>query len=196
MSYPQGWKKFCSWRKEVSVELLPNHLNMSELNRFAARFRLAKSYEGLIMKDYPDASTLAYGSVFGLFLTYSAFEQLYKALGSPNRVIVREWAINDETIAKKLRKSTKILSFIEKKVDSDQLRSRIKQFNQKEHNNILVIAQAVRHLVAHGMMSIHSGNVKPNTVKNFCDLLTYAVEEKTQFCFDELVLSLCNIYLK
>lgn len=192
MSYPQGWKNFCSWRKETSVEFLPNHLNMSELNRFAARFRLAKSYEGLIMKDYPDASISAYGSVFGLFLTYSAFEELYKALNSPNKVIVDEWAINDEIIAQKLRKSPKIITFIQEKVDSTKLRSRIQQFHDKEHDNILVIAQAVRHLVAHGIMSIHSGNVKPNTVQNFCDLLTHSVQEKTQLCFDELVLSLCH----
>lgn len=31
MKYPQGWKKFCNWRKENPETPLPSHINLSEL---------------------------------------------------------------------------------------------------------------------------------------------------------------------
>ena len=128
MKYPQGWKKFCNWRKKNPAISLPSHLNLSELNRFAARFRLAQSYEGMILTDYPESTVDAYSSLFGVFLAYSALEQLYKAVGKPGDSIITEWAIIDKENADKLRRSSQILTFLHDKVSSDQLKKKIDEF--------------------------------------------------------------------
>jgi len=189
MSYPEGWSTFCQWRQENPEISLPEKLNLSEINRFAARFRLAQSYEGINLKDYPESSVEAYGSLFGVFLAYSALEQLYKALGKPNRIIADEWAINELKIANKLRRSKRLLIFIHDKLDSHKLKDKVIKFQEKENNNILVIAQAMRHLVAHGIMTIHAGRIAPQTTINFCNSVKQCVNDKSQICFTEYVLN-------
>ena len=189
MNYLQGWGTFCQWKRENPEIPLPETLNLSEINRFAARFRLAQSYEGINLKDYPESSIEAYGSLFGVFLAYSALEQLYKAVGKPNNVIADEWAIKEPKIANKLRKSKRLLIFIHEKLDSRRLKDKIIKFQEKENDNILVIAQAMRHLVAHGIMTIHAGRIKPQTTINFCNSVKQCVNDKSQICFTEYILN-------
>ena len=189
MSYPQGWDTFCQWRQENPEIPLPETLNLSEINRFAARFRLAQSYEGINLKDYPELAIEAYGSLFGVFLAYSALEQLYKAVGKPNKIIADEWAINEPKIANKLRRSKRLLIFIHDKLYPSKLKNKVIQFQDKENNNILVIAQAMRHLVAHGIMTIHAGRISPKTTINFCNSVKQCVNDKSQICFTEYILN-------
>lgn len=190
MNYPLDWHKFCNWQKNNPEENLAPNISLGELNRFAARFRMAKSYQGLMLEGYPEASTAAYSSVLGVFLAYSALEQLYKAVGEPGSRIADEWGIYEDNISKKLKRSTRILNFLEEKVTSDQLKKRISKFTQGEDENILVIAQAVRHLVAHGMMSVHPKQVKPQTIENFCQKLTEILHLKTEDYFQEYIIKL------
>ena len=190
MNYPQGWDTFWQLIRENPNITFPPNLNHSELNRFAARFRLAQSYQGMNLDGYPEQSIEAYSSLLGVFLSYSAIEQLYKALGNPGKDIVEEWAIDEPEIAKKLRRFTKILTFLHAQVNP-KLKQRIDEFRQQENknHNILIIAQALRHLVAHGMMTIHAGDVKPQTTIDFCNSVRQCVNNKTQICFTEYVLN-------
>lgn len=190
MNYPKDWDNFCHWLKNNSKENLDPNIKISELNRFAARFRLGKSYQGLSLADYPEASVSAYSSVLGVFLAYSALEQLYQAVGNPKSKIANEWAIYDADVYKKLRRSTRILGFLQEKVTSKSLKNEIGKFIEGQDKNILPICQAVRHLVAHGVMTIHSRKVKPQTMENFCKQLTEVLHIKTQSCFYESVINL------
>ena len=80
MSYPSQWQTFCRWHRANGIAALPAHLDLPKLNRFAARYRLAKSFRGLDVEGYANASTGdAYSSVMLAFLAYSALEQLHEA---------------------------------------------------------------------------------------------------------------------
>ncbi|MGI0482787.1 hypothetical protein ACN4EE_18625 [Geminocystis sp. CENA526] len=192
MTYPDGWKEFCYWRKMNPDAPLPDGVNLSELYRFAARYRLSYSYQGINLQDYPEQSVEAYGCLLGVFLAYSAFEQLYKAVGLTQirgKHIVEEWSIEDKSIAEELRKRYKVIDFLHDKVSADQLKQRIMEFQLGNNHNILVLATAIRHLVAHGVMTVHGGNVNSKTTIAFCSMLKECVDNKTQHCFENYVLN-------
>jgi len=196
MNDPNGWQEFCAWYRNKSKEdpnySLPVPLNTGKLNRFAARFRLGRSYRGLNLEGYPESSVTAYSSVLGVFFAYSALEQLYVAVGQPGDTILDVWAIYDPNLSAHLRKSSKILSFLQTQVN-DKLAERIEKFTAYRDDNLLVLAAAVRQLVAHGIMTIHSGGVTPETVQNFCHILTSSVYLKSEECFKKYVMAKCQI---
>jgi len=192
MAYLDGWKEFCYWIKMNPNAPLPDGVNLSELYRFAARYRLSYSYQGINLQDYPEQSVEAYGCLLGVFLAYSAFEQLYKAVGLTQikgKHIVEEWAIEHESIAEELRKKRKVIDFLHDKVHAPKLKERIMEFQLGNNHNILVLALAIRNLVAHGVMTVHGGNVNSKTTIGFCSMLKECVDNKTQHCFENYVLS-------
>ncbi|AFZ54696.1 MAG: hypothetical protein Kow0091_21220 [Geminocystis sp.] len=192
MAYLDGWKEFCYWIKMNPDAPLPDGVNLSELYRFAARYRLSYSYQGINLQDYPEQSVEAYGCLLGVFLAYSAFEQLYKAVGLTQirgKHIVEEWAIENESIAEELRKSHRVIDFLHDKVDTNGLKRRIIEFKLGNNHNILILAQSIRHLVAHGVMTVHGGNVNSKTSIGFCNILKENLDNKTQYCFENYVLN-------
>jgi hypothetical protein len=52
---------------------------------------------------------------------------------------------------------------------------------------VLIIAQALRHLIAHGIMTIYVENVSAKISINFCNLVKKSVLDKTQDCFTEYI---------
>lgn len=110
----------------------------------------------------------------GVFLAYSAFEQLYKAVGLQQikeKHIVEEWAIENESIAEELRKKHRVIDFLHDKVDGTSLKGKIIHFKKGDNHNILILAQAIRHLIAHGIMTIHGGILNPKLLLIFVILL-------------------------
>ncbi|MEO0758544.1 MAG: hypothetical protein AAFY78_16915 [Cyanobacteria bacterium J06648_16] len=79
MPYPPNWTKFCQWKRENGIDTLPENISLAELNRFAARYRLATSFQGIEIHGYPSATIQGYSAVVGAFLAYSTLEQLHKA---------------------------------------------------------------------------------------------------------------------
>jgi hypothetical protein len=80
--YPPGWFE---WTQLVKARRRPTHLGLKcgfvELNRFAHRYRLARSFRGVSLASYSSETAAGYGGLFGVFLLWSAFEQFLKVLG-------------------------------------------------------------------------------------------------------------------
>jgi hypothetical protein len=63
------------------------------------------------------------------------------------------------------------------------------EFQLGNNHNILVLGLAIRNLVAHGVMTVHGGNVHSKTSIGFCNILKENLDNKTQHCFENYVLS-------
>ncbi|MCG8368282.1 MAG: hypothetical protein MJA27_33740 [Pseudanabaenales cyanobacterium] len=175
MSYPPKWKEFCQWRRDnesedQKIKALSKTVSFAELGRFAARYRLASAFERLEVNGYPSATEDAYSAVLKAFLAYSTLEQLHKAIECDQHLIER-WANLAEEPAARLRRAGKILDFLESTMRSQQLRENLDNFRNKETDNCLIVATALRHAVAHGFMTVHPKGTAPQTSERFCESL-------------------------
>lgn len=174
MTYPSQWQTFCKWQRANGIAALPAHFDLPKLNRFAARYRLAKSFRGLDVEGYANASTgEAYSSVMLAFLAYSALEQLHEATkDSPRQHLHDRWADLAISPSAKLRRTKKILLFLQAQMNSKDLRGHLQDFIDSKTENSLYVASALRHAVAHGFMSVHPKGTSPETASRFCDQIS------------------------
>lgn len=171
MSYPSQWQTFCKWHRANGIAALPAHFDLPKLNRFAARYRLAKNFRALDVEGYANVSTgEAYSSVMLAFLAYSALEQLHEATkGNPKQHLHDRWAEQAIAPSAKLRRAKKILLFLQTQMDSPRLRDHLQEFIDGKTDNSLYVASALRNAVAHGFMSVHPKGTSPRTAARFCD---------------------------
>jgi hypothetical protein len=129
MSYPSQWQSFCRWQRANGIVVLPPHFDLPKLNRFAARYRLAKNFRGLDIQGYANASTgKAYSAVMLAFLAYSALEQLHEATREThNQHLHDRWADLATVPSAKLRQTKTILLFLQTHMTSNSLKDRLQE---------------------------------------------------------------------
>lgn len=192
MANPSYWKVFCQWRRENEPLHLPERISNTELNRFAARYRLARAFNGIDADGYAKDTIEAYGALLKVFLAYSALEQFHKAVKpvNPRQRLHDRWASLAVSPAASLRESDAILQFLIKTVRHDRLRDRLIDFQRGNHDNVLIVAMALRHAVAHGFMSVHPEGTSPRVSKTFCQQLSRMLLSISDQAFIELLESL------
>lgn len=195
MSYPPKWNQYCQWLRLNDTQALPTHIRISELNRFAARYRLAANFRGLNIEGYASASTVdAYSAVMSAFLAYSALEQLHDATKQPVKQHLNDrWAELATEVSSKLRRSKRILEFLGQQVESSKLRKNLQNFIDGKNDNALYVATALRHAVAHGVMSVHPNNTSPQSATRFCTHISKMLLSIADHEFNDLVDSLPKI---
>lgn len=192
MTYPSQWQTFCTWQRANGDAALPAHFDLPKLNRFAARYRLAKSFRGLDVEGYANASTgEAYSSVMLAFLAYSALEQLHEATKENSKQHLHDrWADLAIAPSAKLRQAKKILLFLQTQMNSRSLKDHLQEFIDGKTDNSLYVASALRHAVAHGFMSVHPKGTSPGTASRFCDRISAMLITIADAEFTDLVGSL------
>jgi hypothetical protein len=161
-----------AWSKLVKSEV--DGLKTTSINRFIARYRLAKSFSHIEFDGYKDVTVNAYNAIFHLFLSYPALDILFKGI-KQNREIskykksIYSIKIKEEPLAQRLKLNT---AFIEMLISNttDETTAKELEIFQKDpsKNNMMAIARSCRHLTAHGEMSA-AGSTAVNK-KNAADL--------------------------
>lgn len=192
MANPPYWKMFCQWRRENEPLNLPERISNTELNRFAARYRLARAFNGIDADGYAKDTIDAYGALLKVFLAYSALEQFHKAVKPtrPKQRIHDRWESLAVSPAANLRESEAIIQFLINTVSHDRLRNRLIDFQRGSHDNVLIVAMALRHAVAHGFMSVHPEGTSARVSKTFCQQLSRMLLSIADQAFIELLESL------
>lgn len=192
MSNPSYWKVFCQWRRDNEPVTLPENISLSELNRFAARYRLARAFNGIDADGYADDTIDAYGAVLKVFLAYSALEQFHKAVKPvrPKQHLSERWADWATSPAVSLRESEAIIQFLIKTVSSERLRDKLIAFQRGKHDNVLIVATALRNSVAHGFMSVHPEGTSARVSKVFCQQMSRMLLSISDRAFVDLLESL------
>ena len=192
MSNPSYWKIFCQWRRDNEPLNLPENISLAELNRFAARYRLARAFNGIDATGYANDTIEAYGAVLKVFLSYSALEQFHKAVkpSRPRQHLSERWAAWATSPAVSLRESDAIIQFLIKTVSNERLREKLIAFQRGKHDNVLVVATALRHAVAHGFMSVHPEGTSAKVSKIFCQQISRMLLSISDRSFIDLLESL------
>ncbi|WP_055076169.1 hypothetical protein [Pseudanabaena sp. 'Roaring Creek'] len=185
-NYPKAWRRFATQvnqsDRQVSVEL---GNKFDRLARWAARFRLAKSFKKLDLGDHY-ASPLTpqlYSAITRIFLTYTAFETYCRIIGlNPSQETQLEAWQNEQsqtTIIQEIRRldpKHTFSSFLEEHLEGVALKRMMRDFIEGKDVNISFLARCTRHIFAHGVLTAHSSNL---SVKRF--------EEVSQIISDFLI---------
>lgn len=153
--------------------------------RFNARWRIARSYRGLLLEGYRDERTVqGYESLLRLWLAYSTVDQLDSVIG-------RKWltTLPDADLASKLR-TLRIDSLVtNEKVSGMRKQGALDAIHTTD--DLLVFAAALRHAVVHGSgTSAGLGLSKPQARKAVDELserLLLAAEEAYERWIDEML---------
>jgi len=138
------FREFTIWLKaETRTEVASSTLN--KLYRARARHKFAKQFLGLKVDKGTAELVRGYSAGVRLFLCYSAAEAMGDAVGKH----VAGWLIREESLETPLRRIAKPLPQ-RSDVLSKGVRQGVEAFLARDHNNVRVVATALRHLVAHG----------------------------------------------
>ena len=126
---------------------------ITTLNRFCARYRLARSLCGISLDTYSAKTTRTYTSMCSMFLAYTAYEVLLPGARQLRVTGVEDIKTNvvlDSKLSTKLRANTKLQSFLLEHTREPDLKRKLKGFYKGSYDDIVCVAFAVRNLFSHG----------------------------------------------
>ena len=148
------------------------------LTRANARYRLAKSFNGISLEDYSENSIEGYSALMRVFLVYSAYESYLKLITNESKKCKAGKAFlntkKSRQISEKIleldknKKFYKFVSSFSQKYVSEE----IEKFYNKEDHNIVCLLSSIRHIFVHGSLTPHSNKINPKTVQKICNLLS------------------------
>ena len=145
--------------------------------RFANRYRVAKSFRGVILDEYTEKTVNGYSALFKLFLAWSTFEQLLKLLGIryKNEKIKDlcdkyEMLVLCERIKHFDNRKT-FYKFLQNNVDEKHRVQIQKFFDEEKELNISFLISSIRHVFAHGKLTPHSNSSEPTKTTRLCNEL-------------------------
>jgi hypothetical protein len=151
MSNPKSWHKFVS---AVDTGILSAN---SGLNRFAARYKVAYAFKAVEFDKLNAKTSDAYFIAFKLSLAYSALESLEKCeVLKSNRIRI----VNPD-IASKFRSQEGyfLLNFLRLETSNKKLLKNLTEFITGECDDLRVIAETVRHLTFHGILTANGAGI-------------------------------------
>ena len=161
-----------AWSKLVKSNV--HGLETISINRFVARYRLAKSFKSMEFEGYKDVTVSAYNTIFQLFLSYSALDILFKGIKQNKQIAkykksIYSIKIKDEQLAKRLKLNISFMNMLINNTTDDSTKEELVKFHKEPlRTNMMGIARGCRHLTAHGEMSA-AGSTALNK-KNAADL--------------------------
>ena len=167
-TYPPGWHRWVVLKERGK---LPPSLGMQcrheHLNRFAARYRLAKAFHALHLRGYNAATIRSYSALFRVFLVWSAFEQYLKALPCPQEHCLAPFGNHVppgflDTI-RSADENGLFFSFIHARTIRANKRE-VGRYLAGDAINVTYLASSIRHVFAHGVLSAHAGKQEAERV--------------------------------
>lgn len=122
------------------------------LNRFAYRYRLAKSFTGIVAPEV-GRTLLGYDAIMKVFLAYTAFENVYEAakkLRIYGQDVQQKRGHKDLPLAARVRQNAKLKDFLPKYHHEEELKGILDLFFRGRINDIVCICFALRNIFAHG----------------------------------------------
>jgi hypothetical protein len=138
------FREFTIWTKAEQPGHLPEQA-VSRLYRAHARLRVAKRFDGILLRGLSTTLVGGYSAGVRLLLSYSAAESMGGAIGKH----IATWTIRNPDIVVPLRRISAELKDWPIGLNA-KVKEELAAFVLKKHDNIRVPATAMRHLMAHG----------------------------------------------
>lgn len=167
LTHPRAWRRYIQACNGKSPE--------PGLARFAARFHLAKAFDGVTLQGFAQQTEQAYSAAIRAALSYSAVEALDSALGRRTG----QDSLVDAHLAEvyRSRGCQALRKQLESLTQSQAVQRKLVHLATDEgHDDVMPVAAALRHLVFHGDFTAHGGRAAPTKVaRDFMDELASAL---------------------
>jgi hypothetical protein len=173
---------WAAWSGLVDSGATPADIDLkctqADLNRFCARYRVAKAFRGISMEGMTDGTVQGYAALFRLFLAWSAFEKYLDALECKQKNCAKliERALTPSRIAeiRKLDEGNRFFNLISNKLTRKEHVEELEKYRKKSAFNPSYLASAVRHIFVHGHLTPNANGAAPEAVTQICDILSNA----------------------
>lgn len=176
--HPPNWHIFNGSACIAPLSAFGLASTIGDVNRFAARYRVAKCYRGIILESFTQGTAEGYSALFRVLLTWSAFEFFLKAIGVSQRDFDASLAAHDtEGWMNHIRATdagNNFYKFIYERVNSTH-KGELENYFNADPANVTYLASAIRHLTAHGTLTPNADETDPNIVIEICNILSDAL---------------------
>jgi len=145
-----------------------------------ARLKVAKRFDGVRMRRASQNLIRGYTAGMRLLLCYSAAESMGEAIGEK----VTTWEITDEPLLVPLRRLAAPLPD-RSDILHKHIREQVANFIFHKHDNIRVVATALRHLMAHGHFTPTGAGAMTNAGSDAIETLSKHLVAETERRFAE-----------
>ena len=173
--YPSGWHTFGEHALRTGAEFFGFKRDLSEVNRFAARFRAARSFRGIKLDGYSAGTELGYAALCRVLFVYSAFEAYLDVTGntqvSIGPVLAEHGAKPLHDHIRAVDSDDRFYKFIYGRVNASHQRELDSYFND-DPCNVAYLASAIRHIFAHGWLTPSAGGGESTEAERICHALS------------------------
>lgn len=191
-NYPSQWAEFDKHAHCGNPEVLNLAGSMGDVNRFGARFRMAKAFRGLNLDDYSLSSIQGYSALCRVMFTWSAFEQFMKVIDTKQLNLSQLLAKhNTSTLQQQIRLldvDDRLYKFIYDRVNPRH-KAELDNYFNTDPCNVTYLASAIRHLFAHGTLTPNANQVEPRVVVEVCELLSCELIKIMDIEFSERIVN-------
>ena len=147
--------------------------------RFANRFRLATSFQGMNLEGFTEETTTGYSSLTRVFFTWSAFEgytELADDQAPPYRTLFAHHPSKHiRNLAKFCRDQdpeNKLGQFLKDYSQSGYQVTFLEKFREGNDLAVLTHAACIHHIFAHGRLTAHPNGLQAENMTAICDALS------------------------
>ena len=166
------------------------------LTRANARYRVAKSFQKVVLDDYTTSTVDGYSALMRAFLVHSALERYVRVLNpKDNKICKKALYISSRNEAKQLSKiilkldnKKRFYRFILSFSDKPYMKQDLTNFYEKKEHNPVCLLASIRHIFVHGHLTPNVDGINPKKVKKICDLLSNFFLEQIENDFKSRVL--------
>jgi hypothetical protein len=185
--YPTHWKKWSQAIEDNRVMASPG------LNRYAARYRAARLFLAVNVEpeQVSEEWSRGFSALLKVFLAYTAMESLARSLPGRYEDNIKGFSKESVKLAQQIRKNRTLLDFLFTEISNAKLKPKLKAFADSENNDVFWVASAIRHLVAHGTLTVGGANArsmeKAEALLKLADVVMKVSDEKfSEFCSTRL----------
>jgi hypothetical protein len=147
------------------------------VNRFRARYRLARAFRGLDLDGYSMATRQGYEALTRVSLHWSAFETMLKALcvqGDRVPALVAKYphaGCSDDV--RRADPDGRFVRYVLENLDGEtRLRGQLSHHLAGQDVPPTALAKAIRHIFLHGLLTPNARQVDPRNVQSICNKLS------------------------
>lgn len=196
-SYPTDWVRFCDIEKKYGGFTnynLKAGTTIGDLNRFAARYIMAKDFEKIIINNSTPDTMLGYEALMRSLFVWSASEAYHNVLpGTAGKYKYLIFSASEQsTLGSTLNaigpEIKTFYTFISSNCDPF-LQPEINNFLAGNDPNPMYLLASIRHVFSHGELSANVKGVNPKSIKKITEVLKDIILDKIDIHFTALVQS-------
>ena len=179
---PPNWDVFDKHGPATDGRRFGIYTSTGSINRFCARYRVAKALEGLALKDFSTATEPGYLALTRMLFCYSAFELFLAAIGlKPKKTLplLTKYPVSDWVRDLRIADAGDITyNFLLTHASPDAAhKTHISAYLAGTDFNYIYLASMVRHGFAHGHLTPSAGKAPPGQIESVCEVLRMSLFE-------------------